>query len=156
MRLDDPTLRSSAQDIISASRRASELTEQLLHFSRQQPLARYNLDLCAVVGKLERLLRRLLGRGVNLDVSIPDEPAIVCATEGLIQQILTNLVVNARDAVNLARKKPGLIEITVEVIGFTHEITDGIHGAIVRARKPSDPAARGLPVVEPAASAGCC
>jgi hypothetical protein len=39
---------------------------------------------------------------------------------------------------------------------FTHEITDGIHGAIVKARKPSDPAAMGLPVVEPAASAGGC
>jgi PAS domain S-box-containing protein len=124
MRLDDPTLRSSAQDIITASRRASELTEQLLHFSRQQPLARYNLDLCAVVRKLERMLPRLVGRGVKLDVLIPDEPAIVCATEGLIQQILTNLVVNARDAVSHDRKKIGTIEITVEVIEFDQEITD--------------------------------
>ena len=41
-------------------------------------------------------------------------------------------------------------------VTFTHEITDGIHGAIVKARKPDDPAAKGLPVVEPAASAGCC
>ncbi|MGH3043003.1 MAG: arsenite methyltransferase [Gaiellaceae bacterium] len=41
-------------------------------------------------------------------------------------------------------------------ITFTHEITDGIHGAIVKARKPADPAARGLRVVQPAARAGCC
>jgi arsenite methyltransferase len=41
-------------------------------------------------------------------------------------------------------------------ITFTHEITDGIHGAIVQARKPEDPAAKGLPVVQRAASAGCC
>jgi arsenite methyltransferase len=41
-------------------------------------------------------------------------------------------------------------------VTFTHEITDGIHGAIVKARKPDDPAAKGLPVVQPAASAGCC
>jgi SAM-dependent methyltransferase len=41
-------------------------------------------------------------------------------------------------------------------ITFTHEITDGIHGAIVQARKPNDPAAKGLPVVQPAKSAGCC
>jgi arsenite methyltransferase len=39
---------------------------------------------------------------------------------------------------------------------LTHEITDGIHGAIVKARKPTDPTAKGLPVVEPAKSAGCC
>ena len=38
---------------------------------------------------------------------------------------------------------------------FTHEVRDGIHGAIVKARKPSDPAAKGLPVIQPAASAGC-
>jgi arsenite methyltransferase len=41
-------------------------------------------------------------------------------------------------------------------VTFTHEITDGIHGAIVKARKPTDPAAKGLPFVDPAASAGCC
>jgi arsenite methyltransferase len=41
-------------------------------------------------------------------------------------------------------------------VTFTHEVTDGIHGAIVKARKPEDPAARGLPVVEPAERAGCC
>jgi arsenite methyltransferase len=39
---------------------------------------------------------------------------------------------------------------------FTHEITDGIHGAIVTARTTTDPAAKGLPVVQPATSAGCC
>ena len=43
----------------------------------------------------------------------------------------------------------------VEVI-FTHEVTDGIHGAIVKARTQDDPAAKGLPVVKPAANAGCC
>jgi arsenite methyltransferase len=41
-------------------------------------------------------------------------------------------------------------------VTFTHEITDGIHGAIVKACMPADPVAKGLPVVEPATSAGCC
>jgi arsenite methyltransferase len=41
-------------------------------------------------------------------------------------------------------------------VTFTHEITDGIHGAVVKARKPEDPAAKGLPVVVPAESAGGC
>jgi SAM-dependent methyltransferase len=41
-------------------------------------------------------------------------------------------------------------------ITFTHEITDGIHGAIIKARKPADPAAEGLPVVQAAGSTGCC
>ena len=47
----------------------------------------------------------------------------------------------------------GFEDISVE---FTHEVADGIHGAIVRAVKTTEPAAKGLPVVEPAARAGCC
>ena len=47
----------------------------------------------------------------------------------------------------------GFDEISVE---FTHEVADGIHGAIVKAQKTRSPAARGLPIVEPAAQAGCC
>ena len=54
-------------------------------------------------------------------------------------------------------------EVGLEAVGFesvsvefTHEVADGIHGAVVRAVKTTDPAANGLPVVQPAASAGCC
>jgi arsenite methyltransferase len=54
-------------------------------------------------------------------------------------------------------------EVGLEAVGFehisvefTHEVADGIHGAIVKAVKTTDPAAKGLPVIQPAASAGCC
>jgi arsenite methyltransferase len=47
----------------------------------------------------------------------------------------------------------GFEEVSVE---FTHDVADGMHGAIVKAVKTRDPAARGLPVVQPAAKAGCC
>jgi SAM-dependent methyltransferase len=47
----------------------------------------------------------------------------------------------------------GFEDVAVE---FTHEVADGIHGAIIRAVKTTDPAAKGLPVVQPAARAGCC
>ena len=47
----------------------------------------------------------------------------------------------------------GFEDVSVE---FTHEVADGIHGAIIRAVKTRDPAARGMPVVEPATRAGCC
>ena len=47
----------------------------------------------------------------------------------------------------------GFEDVSVE---FTHEVADGIHGAIIRAVKTTDPAAKGLPVVKPAARAGCC
>jgi PAS domain S-box-containing protein len=120
MRLEDATLRSSAQDIIDASQRASELTEQLRGFSRQQPLELQDVDLCVTVRKLGRMLRRSLGRGVRLSVNVPDEPVVVRATEGLMQQLLTNLVVNARDAVS----HDGRIEIMVEVVEFTQPVSD--------------------------------
>jgi arsenite methyltransferase len=47
----------------------------------------------------------------------------------------------------------GFDQVSVE---FTHEVADGIHGAIVKAVKTTDPAAKSLPVIQPATSAGCC
>ncbi|TML05427.1 MAG: arsenite methyltransferase [Actinobacteria bacterium] len=47
----------------------------------------------------------------------------------------------------------GFEDVSVE---FTHEVADGMHGAIVKARKTNEPARKGLPLVQPAASAGCC
>ena len=47
----------------------------------------------------------------------------------------------------------GFEQVSVE---FTHEVADGMHGAIVKAVKTSEPARKGLPVIQPAASAGCC
>jgi hypothetical protein len=47
----------------------------------------------------------------------------------------------------------GFEQVSIE---FTHEVADGMHGAIVKAVKTSEPEARGLPVVRPAARAGCC
>jgi arsenite methyltransferase len=47
----------------------------------------------------------------------------------------------------------GFEEVSVE---FTHQVADGLHGAIVKATKTSEPAAKGLPVIQPAAKAGCC
>ena len=47
----------------------------------------------------------------------------------------------------------GFTDVSVE---FTHEVADGLHGAIIKARKTAQPGLKGLPVVEPAASAGCC
>ena len=47
----------------------------------------------------------------------------------------------------------GFDDVSVE---FTHEVADGLHGAIVRASKTETPAERGLPVIQPATAAGCC
>jgi CheY-like chemotaxis protein len=87
-----------AADIRDAGTRAADLTRQLLAFSRRRFVAPAPLDLNAVVAATANLLRRLLGGNVELvTVLDPDLPAVTAET-GLIEQILLNLAVNARDA----------------------------------------------------------
>lgn len=84
--------------ISSAAKRASALTSQLLAFSRKQVLAVKVLDLNAVISGLEEILRRLIGEDVQLDTLLEPTLGLVEADPGQIEQILVNLVVNARDA----------------------------------------------------------
>ena len=90
--------RKNAEEIRKAAFRAAALTHQLLAFSRQQVLATKVLNLNAVVTNLEPLLQRLIGEDIEL--SIVPSPVLgqVRADPGQIEQIILNLVVNARDA----------------------------------------------------------
>jgi two-component system, cell cycle sensor histidine kinase and response regulator CckA len=88
----------SADDIVSAGRRASDLTRQLLAFARKQVIAPVILDLNEVVRGSEKLLRRVLGEDVALRVEL--QPGIwnTRCDRGQTEQIILNLAVNARDA----------------------------------------------------------
>jgi two-component system, cell cycle sensor histidine kinase and response regulator CckA len=93
---DDPR-REDALEIARASGRAAALTSQLLAFSRRQVLRPEVLDAGEVVAGLENLLSRLLGAQVELTTSA--EPGcLVEADRGQLEQVITNLAVNARDA----------------------------------------------------------
>ncbi len=98
-RLDprDP-LRGHASEIEKAAERASGLTRQLLAFSRKQVLAPKVLDLNAVVSAMTGMLRRLIGEDVSFVAKPAPELGCVSADPGQIEQVLMNLVVNARDA----------------------------------------------------------
>jgi PAS domain S-box-containing protein len=81
-----------------AAERASELTKQLLTFSRKQVVEPHVSDLNRVVTHLEDTLARLAGGNVQLSIAPAREPAPVRADAGHVEQLLINLIVNARDA----------------------------------------------------------
>ncbi|HET8939904.1 MAG TPA: response regulator [Polyangiales bacterium] len=85
-------------EITQAVKAASALTQQLLAFSRQQRLQPCVVDLNAVVSKLENMMRRLIGEDVEYTTALLPSIGLVHADKNQLQQILMNLVVNARDA----------------------------------------------------------
>ncbi len=97
LKIGEP-LRADIEEIMSAGLRASDLTRQLLAFSRQQVLDTKVLSLNRSLAGMEKLLARLLGA----DIGVTILPALglgnVKADPGQIEQIIMNLAVNARDA----------------------------------------------------------
>ena len=93
----DPQYRS-VEEIRKAASRAAALTRQLLMFSRKHVLEPVVLDMNTVVADLERMLRRLIGEDVELITALTPGQVSLKADRGQIEQILMNLVVNARDA----------------------------------------------------------
>lgn len=94
----DSALRPEVEEIQHAGVRASELTRQLLAFSRKQMLQPRVVDLNQIVIGLEKMLRRTVPENVTLVVDTPGPIGQVMADPGQIEQVLMNLVVNARDA----------------------------------------------------------
>jgi PAS domain S-box-containing protein len=94
---EDP-LRENLQEIRTATTRASNLTRQLLAFSRRQVAETRVIDLAGVLREMEKMLRRLLGEDVRLITRLPESLWRVKADPGQIEQVLSNLAINARDA----------------------------------------------------------
>jgi len=92
------------QELQKAAERAGALTNQLLAFSRRQILQIRMIDLNVVVRETEGMLRRLLDEAIGLEVVVGDDPGFVNADPTQLQQILMNLVVNARDAMEAGGK----------------------------------------------------
>jgi signal transduction histidine kinase len=86
------------EEIREAADRAANLTRQLLAFSRQQMLRPRILDVNSMVRDLKNMLERLIGADVELKTSLAADLGMVTADPGQLEQILLNLVVNARDA----------------------------------------------------------
>jgi CheY-like chemotaxis protein len=91
-------LREDVEEIDRAAQRASDLTRQLLAFSRRQVLQPRVVDLNAVIGETRRMLRRLIEEDVEIVVDLAPSVGPVKADPGQVEQVVLNLAVNARDA----------------------------------------------------------
>ncbi|HUP33601.1 MAG TPA: ATP-binding protein [Gaiellaceae bacterium] len=94
----DHPVRTDIDEVRRAAQRAAELTRQLLAFSRRQVLAPRVVDLNAVVTDARRMLATLAGEHIELRLALDPRPALVRADPAQLEQVVTNLVVNARDA----------------------------------------------------------
>src|SRR5262245_49286601 len=95
---DGDPVRAYAQEVRKASDKAASLTRQLLAFSRKQVLDPRVLSLSAVVSNVDGMLRRLITENIELINELDPQIGWVKADPGQVEQVLINLVVNARDA----------------------------------------------------------
>ena len=93
-----PLLAEPLRLVSAAAKRASSLTQQLLMFSRKQKMQAKVLDLNKIIGNLGKMLQRLLGDDIALETQFASPLPPIEADTGMMEQIIMNLAVNARDA----------------------------------------------------------
>jgi PAS domain S-box-containing protein len=106
----DAVAQSQVDEVVLAGQRASELTSQLLAFGRKQPRAPRRVALNALVTGASRMLKRVVGEAITFGTHAADEELHVRVDPNQIEQVLMNLVVNARDAM---RVQGGALDIRV-------------------------------------------
>ena len=86
------------RQIRSSAESAAKLVRQLLLFSRRQVLQPHNLDLSESIGSMAKMMSRILGENINVQLKLAAQPLFIHADAGMMDQVLMNLAVNARDA----------------------------------------------------------
>jgi PAS domain S-box-containing protein len=84
--------------ILSAAAKSVSLTQQILAFSRKQIMSPAQTDLNALIKGIEKLLRRLIGEDIEINITLADRDLTVLVDHGQLEQVLMNLCTNARDA----------------------------------------------------------
>lgn len=106
----EPEVEARLTSMLSAVEKGSKLSSQLLAFARRQPLQPQVLNLHDVIQNLDDLLHRALGESVRLQVSTADGLWNICVDPSQLENVIINLVINARDAM----PKGGLLRICLE------------------------------------------
>ena len=107
-----------AEGIANAAQRAASLTRQLLMFSRKQMLQLRDLDLNESINDMTKMLRRTLGEHIQLQFKFAMQPLFIHADAGMMDQVLMNLAVNARDAM----PKGGQLVIETSAVEFDESV----------------------------------
>jgi two-component system cell cycle sensor histidine kinase/response regulator CckA len=110
---DDHPVKESLEEICAAAERSADLTRQLLAFARKQTVAPKVLDINETVANMLKMLKRLIGEDINLNWLPGDGLWPIKIDPSQIDQMLANLCVNARDAIN------GIGDITIETVNIT-------------------------------------
>lgn len=112
-------VRNDLENIIAAATRSTELTRHLLAFARKQPVAPRIINLNKTISNLQTMLKRLIGENIELIFHPGPENTNVLMDPAQLDQILANLVVNSRDAIESA----GQILIEIDVIETEEMVT---------------------------------
>jgi PAS domain S-box-containing protein len=114
----DPAARSenreALEEITGAVKRAANLTRQLLLFSRKQAMQPQALDLSQSIADLGKMLQRLLGEHIEMHISCQSDGALISGDPGMVEQVIVNLCVNARDAM----PHGGLLTLETKLVEF--------------------------------------
>lgn len=124
-RAGDPS-RDLADKVLRAADRAAGLTRSLLTFSRKQKVDMRPSDLNGIIRNQEHLLRSLLGEDILLKIDLAREPLVACVDAGQIEQVLLNLVTNARDAMTHG----GMLGISTQAIEGGGAVAEAGAGSI--------------------------
>jgi PAS domain S-box-containing protein len=93
-----PEVNDQLKQIYTAGERAANLTRQLLTFSRKKQMEVSALDLNAVIGNMTKMFGRIIGEDIKLQCNFSGHLPSIEADEGMMEQVVMNLAVNARDA----------------------------------------------------------
>ncbi len=120
--------RQRLEDVLEAAERAADLTRQLLAFSRRQVLQPRVVELNAVVQGVTKMLERVLGEDVLMEIRLESNPWCVLVDPGQIEQVLLNLAINARDAM----AGGGVLTVETKNVDLDETYSE-VHGGLVPA-----------------------
>jgi two-component system cell cycle sensor histidine kinase/response regulator CckA len=93
-----PEAKEAFKDVLSAAKAGSDLTRQLLSFARRRPVELVEVDVNALVSDVEHMFRRVLGERINYVADLAADAGTTMADRSQLEQVIVNLLVNARDA----------------------------------------------------------